>query len=368
MDLVGSGGRAAGLGLLLVFGVACNKASHETPRPAPSVSPSALASAAVARYAEGGAKSYPLPSSRGPVNLELITYDGAAGRVWIPLLDTGSVGVFTIATSTFTEVSGFKTTEVGGRRGLHMEGPHAAAVGDGVVYIGNRAAGEVCVVDEATLQRGWCLHIPSAPDVLTYVAASKELWVTTPWEDSIVVLDASKPDKLETKLVIKAGGLPEECALDPLHGRFYTKLATKSRVFAFDVKTHALLTSWPFGCNDMVAGSAGIAVDSARDFVFVACINNGLEVHDGAHDGALLGKLDTGAGVYGIDYVAATKRLYVTGRASRLSTVEISDGGVPAVAETTHIPEGARNAVADSKGAIFIVDQQTARLLVFAPK
>jgi DNA-binding beta-propeller fold protein YncE len=359
----------ASLGLLIVFGVACSKPLHETPRPAPKVSASASLSAAVGFYAEIGAKSYPLPSVHGPVNLDPLTYDAATGRIWIPLVETGSVAVFSIATSTFTEVDRFETAEVWGPHGTQLKGPRGAAVGDGVVYIGNPKAREVCVVDEATLELGACLRIPTAmPDVLTYVGASKELWVTTPREESIVVFDTSKPDKLETKLVIKAGGIPEECALDPLHGIFYTKLAAKNRVFAFDVKTHTLLGSWPLGCEIML-GLGGIAVDSARNYVFAACANNGLEVHDGANDGALLGRLDTGYGVHGIDYVAATKRLYVAASsAARLSTVEVSAAGVPSVAETIRIPDGARNAIADSKGTIFIVDPKTARLLVFAPK
>ncbi len=312
--------------------------------------------------AEFDAKSYPLASLQGrTVDL---TYDRATHQVWMPLGALGKVAVFATATGAFTEIDGFKIVKTW--NGAKPQGPSAVATGDGVAYVANRAAGEVCVVSEATLKLGACLHIPSAPDVLVYVSALKELWVTTPGEESITVLDASNPDTLVAKTVIKAGGAAEESALDAVHGIFYTKLAAKNRVFAFDVKQRSPVRSWPLGCNDTI-GSRTIAVDGARSFVFVGCVNVGLEVYDGAHDGALVGKVETGRGVFGgMAYVEATKRLYVAAAwAHRLSTIELSDHGVPTVVATTTIPDANGGVVADATSA-YVVDPETARLLVFA--
>jgi len=321
---------------LFVLASACNKASSSNPDVTTSVSASAMpptvashVAAVAANSPSGAVQVYPLPGVSGPVTLDLFAYDRATGQVWIPVGETGSVDVFTIATSTFSRVDGFKTTERESHGHKRMMGPSAAAVGDGVVYVSNRSSSEVCVVNAAALKRGPCFQLESPPDVIAYVAGAKEVWVTTPKLNSIVVLDATRPDELKTKLVVKTEGAPECYAVDALHDLFYTNLEDKNRTVSIDIKTHAVKATWTLGCSD---GPRGIAVDAARNFVFVAC-TDGLEVRDGAHDGALLGNLDTGGGVDAIDYLDANSRLYVAaGKAARLTTVQFSDKGVPAVA------------------------------------
>jgi DNA-binding beta-propeller fold protein YncE len=169
-------------------------------------------------------KSVPLPGVNGPVTLDYIVYDHAHERVWIPVGESGSADIFDIGASSFQRVDGFATVprEVRGRK--RMMGPSAAAVGDGFVYIGNRATSEVCVVDESTLVLGACVKLSAPTDGVAYVPPTKEVWVTTPKDRSLVVLDASQPDRLQPKLVIRTEGEPEGYAVDSEHGLFYTNL------------------------------------------------------------------------------------------------------------------------------------------------
>ncbi len=308
-------------------------------------------------------KSYPLPGVTSSVTLDLFAYDRRRDQVWIPVGETGSVDVFTIATSTFTRVDGFKTEEREAHGKRRTMGPSAAAVGDGFVYVSNRASNEVCVVSDETLVLGTCTSLPSAPDVIAYVAAPKEVWITTPKDRSLVVLDATTPDALKSKLTIKVEGSPECYAVDEAHGLFYTNLEDKNRTVAIDIATHAVTSTWTLGCKD--DGPRGVAVDSARNFVFVAC-TDGIEVLDGAHEGARLGSVDVGSGVDAIEYVAATKMLYVAAsKAAHLETLQFNDRGVPTVVQVMATALGARNAVVDSQGAAYVVDPNTARLMVF---
>jgi DNA-binding beta-propeller fold protein YncE len=308
------------------------------------------------------AEPIPLPGATGPASLDYIAYDHAHERVWVPVGRTGSVDVLDIAKHSFTRVDGFKTSEreVHGKK--RTMGPSAVSIGDGFAYIGNRASNEVCTVDADTLKVAKCLTLVAGTDGVAYVAAAKEVWVTTPKDQSLTVLDASKPATLAVKTVVKTDGAPEGYAVDEGHGLFFTNLEDKGGTVVVDVKTHKVLATWSPGCG--ADGPRGIAFDSAHNFIFVACTDH-VQVLDAAHDGALLGRLDAGAGVDNIDFVRGS--LYVAaGKAAKLTVAGIDDKGQLGVVATGDTSDGARNAVADGSGNVYVGDSLGARLLVFA--
>jgi hypothetical protein len=321
-------------------------------------SAAAGAHAGVARI-EG--KPAPLPGVEGPAFLDYIVYERARSRVWVPVSSTGSVDVFDTASGAFTRIDGFKTVDREVRGKKRTIGPSAATVGDGVVYIGDRASSEVCPVDTKTLTTGACLTLRSPTDGVAYVASAREVWVTMPRDRSIAVLDASKPAALNAKTTVPTGGEPEGYAVDDAHGRFFTNLEDKGQTLVVDVKTHKVTSTWNPGCNS--DGPRGLAFDATHDIVIVACTEH-LQVLDAAHDGAPLGKLDTGAGVDNIDIVGGA--VYVAAsKAGRLTVATIGDHGKLTVQATGDTAEGARNAVADAQGNVYVPDSQGGRLLVF---
>jgi DNA-binding beta-propeller fold protein YncE len=327
------------------------------------------ASATTAAATDGGptqlsARALALPGATAPVTLDYIVYERARARVWVPVGDTGSVDVLDVASGSFVRVDGFKTAEREVRGKKRMMGPSAAAVGDGFVYIGNRATSEVCPVDTATLKLGKCLKLSSPTDGVAYVAAAKEVWVTTPRDQSLTVLDASKPDALKIKTTIKVDGAPEGYAVDDARGLFFTNLEDKDQTLVIDVKTHkAREPAWKPECGP--DGPRGIAADLARGFVFVACTDH-VQVLDAGRDGARLATLDTGAGVDNIDWLETHRLLYVgAAKAARLTVARIDDKGHPTVIATGVSAQGARNGVADASGNAYLADPAGARLLVF---
>jgi len=308
------------------------------------------------------AKGFPLPGATGPVGYDYIVAERARGRVWVPIGDTGSADVYDVAANAFARVDGFKTAEREIRGKKRLVGPSAVTIGDGFAYVGNRATSEVCAVDLKSLKLGKCLKLPVPTDGVAYVASTKEVWVTTPKDHSLTVLDASKPDTLKAKLVIKTEGEVEGYAVDETRGLFFTNLEDKDKTLTIDVKTHTVKATWSAGCGE--AGPRGVVLDVARNQVIVACTDK-VEVLDGAHDGAVLSKLDTGAGVDNLDFVDATKLLYVAaGKAAKLSILKIDDKGQLTVVATAATAEGSRNAVADANGNAYVVDGQGGRLLV----
>jgi DNA-binding beta-propeller fold protein YncE len=303
-----------------------------------------------------------LPGATGPVSIDYIGYDPAKNRVWVPVGDTGSVDVLDVATSTFTRVDGFKTAERESRGKKRMMGPSAVFIGDGFAYVGNRATSEVCAVDAVSLKVGGCLTLASSTDAVAYVSSAKEVWVTTPRDHSLTILDASQPGKLKAKTSIKTDGDPEGYAVDESKAVFYTNLEDKDRTLAIDVKSHTVKSNTAAGCG--TDGPRGIAVDGARNMVLVACTDR-VRVMDAAHGMALLASFDAGGGVDNIDYDQKTKRVVIgAGKASRITVGQVDDKGQITVVWTATTKEGARNAVADTNGNAYVVDPKGATLLV----
>lgn len=296
--------------------------------------------------------------------MDYVAADRVNRRVWVPVGDTGSVDVFDIDKASFSRVDGFKTAEREMRDRKRTVGPSAVSIGDGAVYIGNRASSEVCAVDPKALKLVKCIKLPTDTDGVAYVASAKEVWVTTPRDHSLTVLDAAKPQALKPKLVIKTEGDPEGYAVDDAHGRFFTNLENKDQTLVIDVKTHKVVATYNPACGE--AGPRGLVLDVARSFIIVACTDH-LQVLDGAHDGAPLGKLDTGAGLDNLDYLEDKHLVYAAaGRAGRLTIARIDDKGQPSAVATGETGERARNAVADSAGNAYVPDARGAQLLVFA--
>src|SRR5438874_8300731 len=129
------------------------------------------------------------------VFLDYLAYDPAHHKVWVPAGGTGRVDVIDTKTGVLTPIEGFPTKEIERRGQKRMVGPTSATVGDGVVYIGNRGDSTVCAVDATTLAKQTCVTLDAMPDGLQYVAATKQVWVTTPRDKSIRLLDVATPGK-----------------------------------------------------------------------------------------------------------------------------------------------------------------------------
>src|SRR5215468_3140270 len=93
------------------------------------------------------------------VFMDYLAYDRAHHRVWVPAGNTGSVDVVDASNDKLAQVEGFRIAEVERRGTKRTVGPSSATVGDGVVYIGNRADSSVCAVDAVSLQIGPCVTL-----------------------------------------------------------------------------------------------------------------------------------------------------------------------------------------------------------------
>src|ERR1700690_4672770 len=73
-----------------------------------------------------------------PVGMDYLAYDPGSGLVWVPAGNTGRVDVVDTMTGKLTQLTGFATRPPP-RPGRPNLGPSSVTVGEGEVWIGNRA-------------------------------------------------------------------------------------------------------------------------------------------------------------------------------------------------------------------------------------
>ena len=299
------------------------------------------------------------------VFMDYLAYDRAHQRVWVPAGNTGRVDVVTVPSGDVAQIDGFATKEMERRGRKRIVGPSSATVGEGVVYVGNRGDSTVCAIDAASLVRGACVTLESMPDGLAWVPSLKEVWVTTPRDKSITIVDAALPGALRVKQKLSFEGEPEGYAVDDARGLFYTNLEDKDRTLQIDVKSKQVQKTWLPGCGE--DGPKGLALDHAARFLFVACADK-VKVLDAGHEGRELSSLATGDGVDNIDYVEARHQLFAgAARAARLTVATVDPRGNLTATAVVPTSTGARNAVATDDGTAYLTDSPEGKLLVVGP-
>jgi hypothetical protein len=338
--------------LLVALAVGC-AGSSKTPATAANASSSTVRGIALPDAPAGG------------VVMDYLAYDRGHHRVWVPAGNTGKVDVVEVPSGDVSHIDGFATKEMERNGKKRTVGPSSATVGDGVVYVGNRGDSTVCAFDAQSLAKGACVTIDSMPDGIAYIASTKEVWVTTPRDKSINIVDASTPGALTVKQKISFEGEPEGYAVDDARGLFYTNLEDKDRTLAIDLKSRQVTKTWLPSCGE--DGPKGLALDHAANFLFVACADK-VKVLDAGHDGKELSSLATGDGVDNIDYVEARHELFAgAARAARLTVAHVDAQGKLTAANVVATSTGARNPVATDDGTAYLTDSPGGKILVVSP-
>jgi DNA-binding beta-propeller fold protein YncE len=349
------------IGLTLGLVIATAGLAAETKKPASAPAPATSPASA-------GSKVTPLALPGAPpegVALDYLAIDRGRNRVWVPAGGTANAVVIDTKTQDIRTVEKFPTKEVERRGQKRMVGLSSATVGDGFVYVGNRADSSVCAINAATLARAGCVTIPSSPDGIAFVAGRKEVWVTAPRDNSIFMLDVTDPAAPKLAGSIKLEGQPEGYAVDDKAGLFYTNLEDKDRTLRIDVATRKVTATWMPSCGE--DGPKGLAIEPNGGWLMVACSDHAEVLAAGA-EGGIVSKLDTGEGVDNIDYVPGRRALYVAaGGAAKLTVAHLDDHGALQSTATVATAKGARNAVATEDGTAYVADGPEGKILVVRP-
>lgn len=289
-----------------------------------------------------------------PVIMDYLAADG--GRVWAPGGNTGKV--FVLGDGKFSSVDGFATKK---GRGDRLMGPSSVSLGDGVAYVGNRGDSRVWAIDAKTLAKKGSVEMPSMPDGVFYVATTKEVWVTTPHDNAIQIVDAASL-KITGKIAVDG---PEGYAVDAGNGLVYTNLEDKDGTVAIDAKSRKIVSTWEHTCGK--DGPRGLAIDAARGLLFVGCASQGLVVLD-AKTGAKKARLEVGEGVDNIDYLPAKRLLYASaGRSGKLTVAHVEDDGSLKAVASAPVAKGCRVVVATDDGTAWAADSAGGQLWELKP-
>jgi len=281
---------------------------------------------------------------------DYIAYDAKTNTVWVPAINIGSVYVIHAGSEKIEEIKGFATKEMSfpnGRKGA--AGPSGVYVGDGVVYIGDRADQSICAVDERTLERKNCGHIDSSPDGVAYVASTNEVWVTSPRDNTVRILDANTLQQT-TKLTFP--GRPEGYAVDVKRNRFYMNYEDKDLTTAIDIRSHKTVAEWHPNCGP--DGPHGLQIDQNSGYLFVAC-SLGAKVLNAGGDGQILSSITTGDGVDDINLAPASHMLYIgSPRDGNLTVARVNSAGKLSTVAVVPTHVGECNGVVTQNGTVYM--------------
>jgi len=283
------------------------------------------------------------------IGMDYIAFDEGTNSVWVPAGNSGRVDVIDASTQKIREIPNFTTKEVTVRERKRVLGPSSVTFGGGKVFIGNRGDQSVCAFDTKTLAKGACGTLTSMPDGIAYVAATKEVWVTTPRDKSIRILDATT---LKEKATLTFEGNPEGFAVDGKRNRFYTNLEDKDKTLAIDLTSHKTVATWNPACGE--EGPHGLRIDEKAGHLFVAC-DAKLETLNAGGDGAVLSSIETGNGVDDFDYAASSHMLYVgAARDARLTIAKVDASGKLSLVTSVPTAAGARNPAVTKSGVVYL--------------
>jgi DNA-binding beta-propeller fold protein YncE len=346
-----------------LLGVACGAPQHDPSTAAsPVPGPGGGAPASARTFAMS---TVALPGG-GPdgILMDYLLYNPRTNTIWVPAGNTGAVDVIDVATGKLSRIESFPTQEIERRGTKRLVGPSAAALGErGTVYVGNRGDTTICAVDETSLAKGACSKLDAMPDGIQYVAKTREVWVTTPRDRSIRVLDAAT---LAQKARLEFDGEPEGFAADNARDRFYTNLEDKDVTLAIDLASRKTVATWKSGCGE--DGPHGLRLAGPEGILLVACSGR-VESLDVAHDGVQRGSIETGDGVDDFDYSPSDHRVYVgAAKAAKLTVASLDAGGGLSLLASVPTKDGARNGVVTQAGSVYLAHSKASELVLVVPQ
>jgi DNA-binding beta-propeller fold protein YncE len=206
------------------------------------------------------------------------------------------------------------------------------------------------------------------PDIVRYVPATHEVWVTEedPQKGQVEILAFSANGNVKLShaadVKVAGGGGPESLAVDPARSRVYTNREDQKVTVAIDIASRRIVAEWKSGT---VGSSSGLALDEVAAWLFVGSGAGGVAVLDVAHEGRILGTLKVGKGTDLIGYNPNLRHVCVPDpKEGTLAIIGVSPGGEPRLLGTVDTAKGSHAAAADNRGQVWVTDPHHGQLLV----
>ena len=184
-----------------------------------------------------------LPGGSDGIGFDDLQYSGSLERVLVPGGRTGSLFLVDPKTRNVASIGGFSPSKTFG--GGHEEGITSVGEGEKHLYVTDRTALALIVVDPSSKAITTRAKLAASPDYVRYIAPTHEVWVTEPDKDQIEVFKLSDQvgsAPTHAALIPTKNG-PESLVVDVTRGRAYTHLWSDTTL-AIDLKTRSVVARW----------------------------------------------------------------------------------------------------------------------------
>lgn len=306
----------------------------------------------------GGLSPQTLPGGGQGIGFDDLGFAPILRKVMVPGGGTGKLVLIDPDSQQIEIVAGF--SERSGYSGGHAEGITSADACRGLLYVTDRSAKLLDILDLRTKKIVASAHPASGPDYVRFVPDINEVWITEPGAERIEIFT----------LPNEGAGAPTQNGFIPVPGGPESLVIGRERAFthlwngktvAIDLRTRQVVERWSKGCK----GSRGIALDEKRGFLFAGCDEGKLSVLD-VKTGNLLGEASSGSGVDVIAYNQKLAHVYLPGAESAtIAIVAISPNGAAKVLRTADTVEGAHCVTVDDRDQVYVCDPVHGKILVF---
>ena len=290
-----------------------------------------------------------LPGLSGSTDFDDIAYSKRLDRMLVPAL-AGGLYMVDPETGEAEHVGGFETAD-------------SADEGRGLIFVADRSAQQIDVVDPRTGRIVASTPTGATPDYVRYIEANDELWVTEPSAQGIEVipLGPGRVPMLGEASFIPVEGGPEGLTVAPGGDSAFTH-ALDGELVKIDVGSRREAARWPMGCG----GAHGFPqIDEADDLVLASCDANGEVVLMDARDGRQIAHFGVGEGTSLPAYSAVSDHFYARADpGTTITTLEGTAEGLVAVDSVT-VPEAGHCLIADPHGGYWTCDAEGGRVLRF---
>jgi DNA-binding beta-propeller fold protein YncE len=188
--------------------------------------------------------------------------------------------------------------------------------GKNVAFITRSEVNMVDVFDPDTLKQ--LARIPIADDVdgIRYLPSVNLVYVVSGEAKLATLID---PDKRVTVGTIAFPGKPEFSELDSQTGLLYQNVEDIDSIVAIDLGKRSIVGQWSLAPCE---GPSGMAIDSDQRRLFAVCSENAKLVVFNLDSHRVIKGLEIGGGPDSVAFDAKLHRIYVAGKAGKLTVVQ----------------------------------------------
>jgi len=178
----------------------------------------------------------------------------------------------------------------------------------------------IAIIDGKSLTEIGSIALPGESDAILFDAMDRRIYITN---DNGKYLWAVDPDAEKVVAAIEIPGEPECMAHDTAAGRIYLNIKNRNEVAVIDLKTAAVVTTWP---TAPATAPHGLVLDAAHRRIFSSGDNGQLVAID-TTTGKVVATAPIVEHVDQIAYDTGLRRVYCAGPGA-MSIVQATDNGL----------------------------------------